>query len=555
MGFYHFFNLKAWQGWLASYRMLNALGKEFAFDFACHTRSKRRRRVKSCLKKMASRTGKPWQTILSTWFSATQRIGVDASAYGLWVSCTEAAEEKITGLAVQTSAQHHVQVSAHISVYVPPLTQLAKNALVMIDEVFSSNPDVVVVYVDHDYMDSNGVRHNPHFKPDWNRDFFYSSDYIGSSVFFRSEWLDALPEPFNRLDGQTLLRVLPLLEDQQIRHVPRVLYHYHASFLPTQNGQRADLLQALFSGCADVSIQPGLLDNTSRISFPLPTPPPLVSILIPTRDRLDILKPCVESILRLTTYGTYEILVVDNGSEQAETLAWFSAIQQDDQRVRVLAYPQPFNYSAINNFAVRHARGSVLALVNNDIEVISPAWLGEMVSHACRPEIGCVGAKLYYADGRIQHAGVILGSGGGSGHAHRYFPGDADGYCGRLKVVQNFTAVTGACLVVRKTLYEQVGGLNEVDLPIAWSDIDLCLKVRALGYRNLWTPYAELYHHESVSRGRDRSKAQRQRYRAETAYMRQVWGDALWQDPCYNPNLTVAREDFSLGLPLPCRWP
>ena len=298
-------------------------------------------------------------------------------------------------------------------------------------------------------------------------------------------------------------------------------------------------------------INKGFYEHSRHVVFALPKPKPLVSIIIPTRDHLGLLQSCVQSILDKTSYTIYEIIIVNNQSSELATLAWLEQVQKQHVNIKVIDYPYEFNYSAINNFAVKYAKGTIIGLLNNDIEVINSAWLEEMVRHASREDIGCVGAKLYYADGRIQHGGVILGSGNGRcGHAHRYFPGDADGYCGRLKLVQNFTAVTGACLLVRKELYEQVGGLNEVDLPIAWSDIDLCLKIRALGYRNLWTPYAELYHHESISRGRDSTKEQIERYKLETAYMLKHWGDIIRNDPAYNPNLTVVREDFSLSLPI-----
>ncbi len=402
--------------------------------------------------------------------------------------------------------------------------RLAKHALLYVREAFSGQPDALIVYTDHDQLNRLQLRTHPHFKPDWNPDLFQSHDYISPAVFFRRSFLQSLPPELQALDEHTLQRILPYVDQRHIIHIPRILYHQKKPAAPEK-------------------IKPAAL-----ASFSVPTPLPLVSLIIPTRDRLDILKPCIESILKLTEYENYEILIVDNRSAQVETLNWLQAIQQEDTRVRVIVYADAFNYSAINNFAVRQARGSIIGLVNNDVEVISPGWLTAMVCHAIRPEIGCVGAKLYYPDGRIQHAGVILGSGGGSGHAHRYFPRDAAGYCGRLQQVQNFTAVTGACLLVRKALFEQVGGLNETELTIAWNDIDLCLKVRAAGLRNLWTPHAELYHHESVSRGRDRSPEQRQRYQAETAYMYRTWGAIMRRDPCYNPNLTVAREDFSLNF-------
>ncbi|MFW9609300.1 MAG: glycosyltransferase, partial [Aquaspirillum sp.] len=219
----------------------------------------------------------------------------------------------------------------------------------------------------------------------------------------------------------------------------------------------------------------------------------------------------------------------------------------EDARVKVLRYDHPFNYSAINNFGVQHARGSIVGLVNNDVEVISPDWLTEMVRHASRPDIGCVGAKLYYSNGKIQHAGVILGIGDVAGHAHKYFGRNQHGYFSRLKLVQNFSAVTAACLLVRCDVYEAAGGLDENNLHVAFNDVDFCLKVRQAGYRNLWTPYAELYHHESISRGHEDTPEKQARFNKEVDFMKNKWSDILLSDPSYNFNLTNTCEDFSIG--------
>jgi len=216
--------------------------------------------------------------------------------------------------------------------------------------------------------------------------------------------------------------------------------------------------------------------------------------------------------------------------------------------VRVLRYDQPFNYSAINNFAARQARGSFLALINNDVEVISPDWLSEMVSHALRADIGCVGAKLYYPNDTIQHAGVVCGIGGVAGHSHKYRPREDDGYFSRLRIVHNTSAVTAAALLLRREVFEQVGGLDETGLRVAFNDVDLCLKVMQAGYRNLFTPFAELYHHESVSRGSDETPEKRERFKRECAVMQARWPEVLARDPYYNPNLTLQREDYSLDL-------
>jgi GT2 family glycosyltransferase len=290
----------------------------------------------------------------------------------------------------------------------------------------------------------------------------------------------------------------------------------------------------------------GQLPFSAHVRWPFGEKPPLVSLLVPTRDGVDILKPCVDRILSLTRYRHFELLILDNQSTCPQTLAYLADVEARDSRVRVLRWNHPFNYSAINNFGVRHANGDIIGMVNNDIEPINGDWLSEMVGQVLRPDIGCVGAKLYYPNGTLQHGGVILGLGGVAGHAHRFFPRQAEGYCGRLKLTQNLTAVTGACLLVRKDVFEEVGGLNEQKLAVTFNDVDLCLKVYKAGYRNLWTPYAELYHHESISRGADNTPKKRTRRLREMAYMRRTWSDLLNHDPAYNPNLTLAYEDFSL---------
>jgi len=240
-------------------------------------------------------------------------------------------------------------------------------------------------------------------------------------------------------------------------------------------------------------------------------------------------------------------LILDNGSVESETLDFFEQIQKEDRRVRVLRYDHPFNYSAINNFGVLHAHGDVIGLVNNDIEVISAEWLTEMLSHALRPDIGCVGAKLYYSNDTLQHGGVILGIGGVANHSHKNFERDSAGYFGRLFNYQNYSAVTAACLLVRREVYDQVGGLDEVNLAIAFNDVDFCLKVREAGYRNLWTPYAELYHYESISRGVEDTPEKQTRFRGEVEFMKNKWSTVLDFDPFYNINLTKSREDFSIA--------
>ena len=293
-------------------------------------------------------------------------------------------------------------------------------------------------------------------------------------------------------------------------------------------------------------VEAGKYPNTYRVMWNLPATAPKVSIIIPTRDRLDVLSQCVDSVLRLTDYPDYEIIIVDNDSTEQSTLDYFEQLNMQEN-VRILSYEGEFNYSAINNFAVSQANGSVITLMNNDIEVIEKDWLREMAGHALRTEVGCVGAKLLYKNNMVQHAGVILGIGGVAGHAHKYFDAESAGYFSRLHLTQNMSAVTAACLTVEKSLYQQVGGLNESNLKVAFNDVDFCLRVRSLGLRNVWTPYALLYHHESVSRGHENTQEKQQRFKSEASYMQSQWGDLLESDPAYNRNLTLAREDFSLA--------
>ncbi|MDD2469064.1 MAG: glycosyltransferase family 2 protein, partial [Desulfobulbus sp.] len=284
-----------------------------------------------------------------------------------------------------------------------------------------------------------------------------------------------------------------------------------------------------------------------HIRHPLPTPAPLVSIIIPSRDKKNILEGCIESIVHKTRYPNWEILIVDNQSTETTTLDYLEAVQQHP-RIQVLRYDHPFNFSAINNFAVEQARGEVLALVNNDVEIITPEWLDEMVSHSLQPGIGAVGAKLLYENNTIQHAGVILGIGGVAGHAHKNLAQDAPGYRNRAMVAQNLSAVTGACLVVRKKLYQEVGGLNAADFAVAFNDIDFCLKLAAQGYRNVFTPHAVLYHHESISRGHDDTPEKQTIFNREFHAMKRIWGSTLQKDPAYNPNLSTDFEGFTLKI-------
>lgn len=430
--------------------------------------------------------------------------------------------------------------------------ELHPDALLLVAETICSVPDARLIYSDEDKIDENGRRFDPYFKPDWNYDLFLGQNCISHLGVYSLPLVRELGGFRKGLEGSQdwdlALRCIERIAPGQIVHIPRVLYHWRAIQGSTAlaageknyavvAGRRAVAEHLQRTGqMGEVSILPA---SMMRVKRPTPVPAPKVSLVIPTRDRVDLLRMCVDSILERSTYPDYEILVVDNGSVEPETLEYFARIS-GLANLRVLSYPGEFNYSAINNFAVTQARGEVIGLVNNDIEVISADWMEEMVAHAMRPDVGAVGAMLYYPDDTIQHAGVLVGLCGVAGHVGSRHPRGSQGYFGRMLLVQELSAVTAACLLVRRSVYEEVGGLDE-RLRVAFNDVDLCLRIREKGYRNLWTPFAELYHHESASRGLEDNPVKQARFMSEVAFMRERWAKALQHDPAYNPNLSLTQ--------------
>ncbi len=385
--------------------------------------------------------------------------------------------------------------------------------------------DASIIYTDEDRLIHN-KRDKPEFKPDWNPEYFLESNYTGRAVIFASRHIKHLDFQtfFPTLDNiGNILAKAARQEDMQVAHIPGICLHRYS--------EKAVYRYRPPGG----EIPCHSLDNGQ----------PSVDILIPTRDKLDILEPCVRSILEKTAYQNFRISILDNESRETETLRFFEKIETHP-RVRVLKYPYPFNYSAINNFGASQSDADVLILLNNDIEVINSDWIEALVKQAMRPNIGCVGAKLYYPNGWIQHAGVILGVGDIAGHSHRFYPGESRGYMNRLISTQRISAVTAACLAIRKTVWDAIGGLDEENLSVAYNDVDLCLRAQEAGYHNIWTPEAELIHHESISRGQDDTPEKKRRYQKEVKYMKQRWQKQLGQDPFYHPALSNNREDFSL---------
>jgi O-antigen biosynthesis protein len=390
--------------------------------------------------------------------------------------------------------------------------------------------NIEIIYTDSDKLIAPEFqRAQPDFKPDWNLDLFLSSGYLQNYTqdlcFFRADLVRELGGFDASFD--LTLRALEHIEPSQIHHVPQVLVHVREK-------------------TGDVNAETEKA-TTKRIQYPLPAPPPLVSLIIPTKNNLKLLRQCIDSILSKTSYTNFEILVVDNGSDQPDTLDYLKTLRSNP-KIRVIRDNYAFNFSAQNNYAVTFAKGEILGLVNDDIEVKSADWLTEMVSHALRPGVGAVGARLWYPDHTLQHAGMVL-VGGVARHIHKHLPEGEAGFNGRAVLTQNFSAVTGACLVVKKALFEQVGGLNDQELAVGFNDVDFCLKLVEAGCRNVWTPHAELIHHESATRGQDNSPDKQRRAEKELRYMRKRWGDKLHIDPAYNPNLSDGHDDMSLAWP------
>lgn len=427
-------------------------------------------------------------------------------------------------------------------------------------------PDAQLIYSDEDKINADGQRHSPYFKPDWNYDLFLSQNCFSHLGLIKTSLFKTIGGFRIGLEGSQdhdlILRVLAHVQPAQIVHIPKVLYHWRVHAQSTAGSAQSKPYAAIAGekAISEHLLHKGINAQVSyqgygyRVQYPLPVNEPLVSLIIPTRNGLQLLRQCIESIVKKTTYKNYEFIIVDNGSDEPETLAYLESLKHRE-RFQVIRDDRPFNYSQLNNLAARQAKGEILGLINNDIEVIAPEWLGEMVSHALRPEVGAVGAKLLFPDDSIQHGGVVLGIGGVANHAHLKFPAEHPGYFGRLCLIQQYSAVTAACLLVRKSVFDEAGGLNEEQLKVAFNDVDFCLRLGKLGYTNIWSPYALLYHHESATRGQDLSPEKRARFVSEVEYMMKTWGDILPNDPAYNPNLNIRVPDFTLDqLPRLGRW-
>ena len=437
---------------------------------------------------------------------------------------------------------------------------LPPHALAKVVQLLDEHPEADFIYSDEDKVDEQNVHKDPFFKPDWCPDSFLARMYTCHLGVYRRSLVEKVGNFRVGFEGsQDYDLVLRVTEKtDKIFHIPDVLYHWriHSRSTAARSNVKpyaTDAARLALSEAIARRDEPGKV--TTRSNFPgvytvryQIKQPKLVSIIIPTKDLADILDVCLKSIFGKTTYKNYEVIVIDNGSTEKKTVRCLESWQQQQpKKFNYYSYDVPFNYSQINNYGVEQARGEYLLFLNNDTEVISKDWLEGMVEQAQRPSIGAVGSLLLYPDDTIQHAGVVLGIGGVAGHSHKHLHVSQSGYISQAVSTNNYSAVTGACMMCRREVFESVGGFEE-KLAIAFNDVDLCLKIARRGYRNIYLPHVMLYHYESKSRGYENTPAKQARFAKEINYMRQTWGQICDRDPCYNPNLTKSKEDYSLNI-------
>ena len=435
---------------------------------------------------------------------------------------------------------------------------LAEDALYECVKVLQERPETELIYTDEDKISINGKHYfQPHFKSDYNPDLLCSMNYFCHLVVVKKDLLERAGWLNGEFDGaQDYDFVLRCCEQtNEIYHIPRVLYHWRAhenstsenpeskkyAFEAGKRAVQAHLDRLQIPAKVEMGEYPGLY----RVHYQWKEQP-LVSILIPNKDHTEDLDKCIRSVEEQSSYRNYEYIVIENNSELPETFDYYKKLEAENEKVRAVYWEKEFNFAAINNFGAEFARGEYLLLLNNDTEMIGKDCLWELLGPCMREDVGITGARLYYEDGTIQHAGVVIGFGGIAGHAFIGFDGKANGYFSRIICAQNYSAVTAACMMTKKSVFEQVGGLTE-ELLIAINDIDYCMKVKKFVKLIVYNPYAELYHYESKNRELEDSPQKQERYYKEMKYFVTRWQSFMDQgDPYYNPNLTLSKADFSL---------
>ncbi len=430
--------------------------------------------------------------------------------------------------------------------------RLAPHALARVVDTIVQHPDVVLIYTDEDKIDEDDQRSQPHFKSDWNPDLLLGQNFISHLGVYRLSHVEALGGFRKGYEGaqdwDLALRITTGVPPSRIQHIPEALYHWRSisGSTATDIDEKSYAHEAARRVLADYFDSNGINATLEPVDRYYWRPKyrhssPRAAIVIPTRDRVDLLKACVDSVTGKTGYPNYQIVVANNESVEASTLQYFSEIQS--KGIVVVDTPGEFNFSRIANEAIRSREEEIIILLNNDTTIINGDWIEELVMHASREEIGPVGAKLLFPHDHVQHAGIVLGIGGIGSEAFKYIHKTDDGYIHRAFLIGNYSAVTGACMAFRKSVWLEAGEFDEVNTPNAYSDVDFCLRCHENGYRTLFTPFAQLYHAESASRGPENSTA----FQRAMDYMNERWATVIERDPYYNPNLTLEREDFTFA--------
>jgi GT2 family glycosyltransferase len=439
--------------------------------------------------------------------------------------------------------------------------QISMEALYEVVKLLNHDVDTDFIYSDDAGQGRGQWLTSPFFKPDWNPDDFLSRMYTGRLAVFRKNLVEQVGGYRHEFgQAQEYEMTLRLVEaTQNIKHIPRVLYFWHREYGNDSNNRNHLKKRMQVSSLSLKAIEETLRRRKEPGKVVIGDPSGFmirykihdfskVSIIIPTRDLWTLLDECLESIFSKSTYPNYEVIIVDNGSQDRETFQVFAKWRKrEPNRFRIYHFDIPFNYSRLNNYAVDQVDGKYLLFLNNDVEVIQENWIEAMVEQAQRPSIGAVGALLLYPDNTIQHGGVILGLGGAAGHVFCDLPYGDIGYFDQPNIIGNYTAVTAACLMCRRDIFKEVKGFEEI-LAVAYNDTDFCLKLHSKGYRNIYLPHVILYHHESKSRGRENTPEKKKRFAKEIQYLQIVWRDYILCDPSYNPNLTRERSDFSFDI-------
>ena len=438
--------------------------------------------------------------------------------------------------------------------------ELTPNALFECVKAINEKPQTLVIYTDEDKMSMDGHKFfQPHFKPDYNPDLLCTVNYICHLFVVSRKVIEKVGGLRSEFDGAQdydfVLRCVEAVKDEEICHIPKILYHWRchedstaenpeSKLYAFEAGRRA--VQAHYERTGiHAEVFKGEYLGLYRTKF-IRDHDPLISIIIPNKDHIDDLKRCMESIEQKSTYKNYEYIIVENNSTDSATFEYYKKLEAENPKVRMVYWDGVFNYSAINNYGASFAKGEYLLLLNNDTEIINPDCLEELLGYCMRKDVGAVGARLYYEDDTIQHAGVVIGFGGIAGHCFVQQKRGTTGYCHRIICAQDYSAVTAACMMVKKSAFDAVGGLSE-ELAVAFNDIDFCMKLRKAEYLIVYNPYAELYHYESKSRGLEDTPEKVARFNKEIATFEKKWPEILENgDPYYNPNLTLKSQDFSL---------